>query len=463
MLIKKNTYRCAADIAFSLISLLCLSVTHTAKAQSTSDSLFLSNARKVIFAVDKAEIPAADYRWLHDELIPTLKTLDTTCVVIGRSAASPEGPYSNNVRLANSRRETITALFEKEGINTSRIRFHTAVEEYALLVELMRQRRDADYPLVRAIVDSLDGDDRAIKAALIAERQGELFRRLAKDYFPELRAVRIMVTCQTEALPRQHFQPVALAATSDAVAKSVVPLLPCGVPAAAQPRRELLSVKTNLLEYGAYIPKYGWCPMPNVALEYYPRHGHLTLGASLDFPWWIGNTDNHKYFELRNYTLEARYYTRSSDRAYTHGQPNGEPAFKGFYLSAYANAFLYQIGCNEDDGWIGEGIGGGIGLGYVLPLGRKNPRWRLEFGALFGFFSSKYDPFVYGCPVENVKDGKYYYDYRGDADLFKKRQYRYTWFGPTRVGISLTYDLLYRRIGKKGASLKRWEKKGGTL
>ena len=81
----------------------------------------------------------------------------------------------------------------------------------------------------------------------------------------------------------------------------------------------------------------------------------------------------------------------------------------------------------------------------------------------FGFFSSKYDPFVYGCPVENVKDGKYYYDYRGDADLFKKRQYRYTWFGPTRVGISLTYDLLYRRIGKKGASLKRWEKKGGTL
>ena len=34
------------------------------------------------------------------------------------------------------------------------------MEEYALLVELMRQRRDADYPLVRAIVDSLDGDDR---------------------------------------------------------------------------------------------------------------------------------------------------------------------------------------------------------------------------------------------------------------------------------------------------------------
>ena len=87
----------------------------------------------------------------------------------------------------------------------------------------------------------------------------------------------------------------------------------------------------------------------------------------------------------------------------------------------------------------------------------------MEFGALLGFFVSKYDPFVYGCPVENVKDGLYYYDYIGDADLFKKRQYRFTWFGPTRVGVTITYDLLYRRQHKKGVSLKRWEKKGGAL
>jgi hypothetical protein len=41
--------------------------------------------------------------------------------------------------------------------------------------------------------------------------------------------------------------------------------------------------------------------------------------------------------------------------------------------------------------------------------------------------------------------------------LFKKRQYRFNWFGPTRVGITLTYDLLYRRIQKKGISLKSTE------
>lgn len=461
MSVNQKTYRNIAGIAIMIVSLLCTAVAQEAKAQSTSDSVFLSNSNIVLFDIDKTDITPAEQQGLIEKVIPSLKTLGAGSVIIGRSAASPEGPYENNKRLADGRRETIKAIFEKAGINTSRIHFDTAVEEYELLVEMMRQRRDADYPLVKDIVARHAGDDRAIKAALMEERGGSLFRRLETQYFPYLRAVRIMVYTDSPSLPREAFRAVTLPVADVPVAMPLAldtlrPLLPLQ-------RREMLSVKTNLLEYGAYVPKYGYCPMPNISLEYYPRHGHITLGASLDFPWWIGNTDNHKYFELRNYTLEARYYTRSSDRSYTHGLPNGEAAFKGFYLSAYANAFLYQIGCNEQDGWIGEGIGGGLGLGYVLPLGKKNQHWRVEFGALLGFFVSKYDPFVYGCPVENVKDGLYYYDYIGDADLFKKRQYRFTWFGPTRVGITITYDLLYRRQHKKGVSLKRWEKKGGAL
>lgn len=36
-------------------------------------------------------------------------------------------------------------------------------------------------------------------------------------------------------------------------------------------RKEYLSVKTNLLFYGVYMPGYNrWCPIPNVAVEYYP-------------------------------------------------------------------------------------------------------------------------------------------------------------------------------------------------
>jgi hypothetical protein len=72
-------------------------------------------------------------------------------------------------------------------------------------------------------------------------------------------------------------------------------------------RREYLSVKSNLLLYGVYMPGYDrWCPMPNVAVEYYPWHGHFTFGASFDCPWWQ-NYEKHKYFQVRNYQLETRY------------------------------------------------------------------------------------------------------------------------------------------------------------
>ena len=50
-------------------------------------------------------------------------------------------------------------------------------------------------------------------------------------------------------------------------------------------------------------------------------------------------------------------------------------------------------------------------------------------------------------------------------DLFKRRQHNYHWFGPTRAGITLIYDLLYRRIAKPGISFNAHEpqnaQKGG--
>ena len=101
--------------------------------------------------------------------------------------------------------------------------------------------------------------------------------------------------------------------------------------------------------------------------------------------------------------------------------------------------------------------GAGVGVGYVLPLSR-NGHWRLEFGLQAGFFGCKYDPYQYESPIEgDPHDDLYYYKYYGDPSLFKERQHRFTWLGPTRVGISLSYDLLYRRIAKKGVSFIPWE------
>lgn len=437
-----------------------------ANAQTTSDSIFLANSREVIFKVNSTQISPAYRQYLIHTVVPELKALGANGIVVGRSAASPEGPYENNRRLAKGRQATIIRILQAEGINTDAIRFDNIIEEYELLVEMMRQKHDPDYEFVKSVVDSCAHDDRTTKSLLMKAQGGTLFNRLKREYFPDLRAVRIMVC----TVPNKDFVHIDNLLT-DTIVKGEINYNPPdsttqedSIPQTDRElRRELLSIKTNAAMYAAYVPKYGWCPLPNVSVEYYPRHGHFTWQGNFDCPWWIGNTTNHKYFELRNYTLESRYYFRNSNKSYLDGKPipNGKAAFKGLYASLYAHAFLYQIGCNKYDGWIGEGAGFGVGLGYVFPLSKRNQHWRIEIGAQFGFFRTKYDPFVYGCPVENVEDGLYYYDYTGDADLFKKRQYRFNWLGPTRAGITITYDLLYRRNHKKGASLKSKEKGGG--
>jgi hypothetical protein len=216
---------------------------------------------------------------------------------------------------------------------------------------------------------------------------------------------------------------------------------------AKEEKREMMSIKTNLLYDFAYMPGYDhFCPIPNIALEYYPKAGHFTYGASFEGPWWK-NSKKHKYFQLRNYQIHTRYYLKEGN-----DNPNETKkgaAFKGIYLSAYAHAFLYNICFGEKRGWEGEGWGTGLGLGYVFPLDKKE-HWRLDVGLQLGFLYTNYDPYQWKCPVDGDKDKlAYYYKWYGDAKDFRKRQHRYTWLGPTRLEVSLSYDIIYRKSKSK--------------
>lgn len=360
-------------------------------------------------------------------------------------------------------------------VRDDKFKFDVDIEDYSTLCLLMKRADDPDYDFVKSLVDrcQANGQMAQVKRELQTARKGQLWRRLLKDYFPDLRAARIVLVFR-HYVPEEP-EPVVIEEEPvlEPVVVPVIPetetlaidtvVTPIEVPVVVTepewlPRREFLSVKTNLLFYGVYMPSgYDrWCPIPNVAVEYYPKKGHFTFGGSFDFPWWQDYAA-HKYFQIRNYQLEARYYLRSGD---IDSNPPGEgPAFRGLYLQGYAHGGLFGICFDANRGWVGEGFGAGVGAGYVMGLSRKG-HWRLELGLQVGFFHCKYDPYQYENPVDpNYRDGLYYYKWTQSPSLFKKRQYRYTWLGPTRVGVTLTYDLLYRRINKKGVSFKHSEKR----
>lgn len=414
----------------------------------TTDSTFIHDSRPIIpFVVGKKDIEAQDRKWILQTLIPKLQALGDSGIILGRASSSPEGSLYINTRLAQARKNSMNALLRSYGIQADRIRYDVAPMDFALLRTLLRLEHDAYYPTLDSLFNKYGNNVLQLKEAAIRQDQGKLWLHLYHNYFPRLRSVRIMAINKSLARTEKpqmdilvsSIQSPLLSIDSMMPKQEIIPLSPV----AKAYRRELLSIKTNLLFDLAYMPGYNrFCPIPNVAIEYYPLHGHFTYGASFDGPWWK-NYDDHKYFQLRNYQLHTRYYLRSGDVALR--QPGKGAAFKGFYLSFYAHAYLYNICFGEKRGWEGEGWGAGLGFGYVLPLDRKE-HWRMEFGLQAGYLNTRYDPYQWRCPVDPGTDiDRYYYKWYGDAKDFKKRQHSYTWMGPTRVEVTLSYDIIYRR------------------
>ena len=428
-----------------------------------TDSVFYKISRRVVFPVNKFDIPANSgfRREMLSEVLPYFGNGDFILhSVLIRGAASPEGPYAWNQTLSHLRRKALLKLIN-ENVKyriDSCLKVKEVAEDYVYLCMLMNERGDEDHDRVKALVDQyFDTDQRRLKEKLMSMDGGRLWKRLLKEYFPEMRAARVVLVFRKRIEIKQE-EPAKADFTTEVPTSSALGVGPFTVNVPMEiriPRREILSVKTNLLFDLAYMPGYDrFCPIPNIAVEYYPLHGHFTFGASLDFPWWQ-HYHEYKYFQIRNYQLEARYYFKSGDVDKV-GYGKGA-AFTGWYTQAYAHAGLFGICFDEDRGWEGEGVGGGVGIGYVLPL-TKTGHWRLEFGAQAGIFWSKYDPYQYESVIyPELHDDLYYYKWDKFGNLFKRRQHRFTWLGPTRVGVTLTYDLLYRRRAKKGVSFKSWE------
>ena len=429
-----------------------------------TDEEFFDMAGKVIFPVNKYILPKNDslLTELDKIVIPQINKDSLTLKhLMIRGAASPEGPFRWNKFLGEHRAKALFDFINKRlafPADPEDFNMEVDIEDYKSLCLMLRRAGDRDYGFVQALCDEYLPKKQfaELKQKLKTARQGKMWRRMLRDYFPHLRAARLILFLY-DATKRYEEEQVSVLDNIPVrpILHDTLDLSPYSTPLQIKmPRREVLSIKSNLLLDVAYMPGYDrWCPIPNVAVEYYPKHGHLTFGASFDFPWWRDYW-GHKYFQVRNYQLETRYYFRSGDIALN--PPGQGAAFRGFYLQGYVHAGLFGICFDADRGWVGEGMGAGIGAGYVMPL-TQDGHWRLEFSAQLGYFVCKYDPYQFENPVDpNYRDHLYYYKWSLDPSLFKKRQYRFNWLGPTRVGVTLSYDLLYRRNLKNGVSFLKY-------
>lgn len=402
---------------------------------SVSDSTFYERSAGIVFPVNSWEMPS-DTAWLeelHSYWLPLLQADGWALSRVElRGAASPEGPYEWNETLSHNRLNTLIKFIGLEPDEAS-----VTAEDYDGLVHRMRRAGDRDYARVAEIVDQND-DARRIKKRL--QSDAELWQRILYVYFPELRTARMMLYF-TKLLER-FYSHVGLS----------LPAPPFTVKTAVyEPFKSLyqhitnppmIALSTNLAAYGLCLDRFGWAPMPNISVEYFPRGSDWSVMGTFTFPYYHRWAQN-EFFQIRDYTLAARRYFPRQGELYT-----------GWYAGAYAQVNKYGIGLGPDKGWQGEGWGVGLAAGWATRLGDSG--WRIDLGLQSGFYQTKFDPYVYGNPVTGDIDGDYYYDYIGPANQFHKRRHRLTWLGPTMLRIAISYDLLYHR-SPSGATFRRKE------
>ena len=411
--------------------------TFTTTPPTFPDSLFDQVARGLRFKVNRTELMPNDpfVAYYNDTLVPLLNKMDLVfCGVIVKGAASPEGPYENNVRLSRERTIRLMEFLrgESDVMRFDNTNTNFITEDYGYLVTLMRKANDPEAEKVAEIWKQCNGDEKQCKQKLRAYNGGRTWNRLLKEYFPTLRQSRVVLLYAPNPL---HTMLGIRTQPADTHLDSIRDLPRTGPWNPGEPkqytRRHMVAIRTNLIHDLAIVPRFGFAPGVNVQLEYYPLDGHYTANAGFTFTnhrHW----DDYKFCQVRDGQLEVRRYFK------------GGGEFIGTYLSAYAEGTVYGIGFNKEKGWEGEGSGAGLGIGYTRPLNKKG-NLRLELSLCGGVFVTRYDPYVYGNPLNGVEDGLYYYNYNGNASDFKERNHRFVWLGPTNAGIHLTYDIIYRK------------------
>lgn len=338
------------------------------------------------------------------------------------ASASPDGPLCLNERLARDRMKVLFDYLHDElkladavigGVNFS--------EDWEGLHRMVEADKDVPYrdeviKIIFAGEDTWKDPDGEKEKALKRLHGGKTYRYLVRNMLPDLRVVNVHLHADVDPLllSLEKVTPVAAKALKAPEKKMPVP------PAAPETEpgfTRYLTLKTNFLGWSLIgmniAAEYDFAPHFSVALPFYYSGGLDYFTSTLkfrgivlqpEFRWfpWLSENDN-----------------------------------EGFYLGAHFGLGWYNFALDgnyriQDVDGNTPSFGGGLGVGYQMPL-KRNPRWGLEFALGAGVYRSRYDMFY------NEGNGPYY-----------KRDVHKTWFGIDNAAVSITYKFdLKNKGGKK--------------
>lgn len=341
-----------------------------------------------------------------------------------RASASPEGSYRLNRKLANKRLDALESLIRREVLLPDSI-----IERSDSYIdwEVLKARVNAsDLPHKEnvmailnenaQIVDYFNGriDNRVLKLQTVAN--GWIWQKINELYFEQMRKACVVfeITHHPVLLPSNEesdtvstvWVPSSELSADTAVFVPVSPSVP-----SCWTRR--LHLKTNALGWGLAIA--------NAAVEVdLSKHFSLTLPVYYSTWNYFKSTLKFRTFLIQP---ELRYWLSAANDGLFAGAHFG----LAYYNIAYGD-YRYQ-----DHRRHTPGMGGGLSLGYRMPISRDS-RWRVEFSLGAGVYPLHYDKFI---NTPHTKDGLL-------LESVKK-----TFWGLDHVAVSFSYSFDFKKKGGK--------------
>lgn len=397
-----------------IILLLFVAILPTLQAQSWQDSLV------VYFNLGKSAYDGSlrENEKRMTEFIKHIKEVQnkTGHSIVGvrfHSNTSPEGTLQINERLGKQRAESVVKRLLKDvQFPDSIVLVDPKSSQWEDLHVYMHEHKDMKYwdELHDIIIDTTLTDSR--KEVLVRRlRGGVVWNYLLDKVFPEMRNAVIYVVVDVEPLPTPDAMGLHREEEKHDSADVVLPE-PLPVVKTEEVEVDTLPVVEDYGPTDKLILKtntIGWAMMiANVGVEYQHRSGfafHLPI-------YYSGMNYFTRTIKMRTFAIqpEVRYYI---------------PGLEGFFAGAHFGLAWYNVAFDglwryQDHGRNTPAIGGGLNVGYKMPLG-KSKRWGLEFSLGGGVYKLHYDKFI------NEQNGKYAYD--------EKR----TFIGIDNAAVSFTY------------------------
>lgn len=420
-----------ASLCVSAVSALNAQTPHVTDAPQETGARSVARRFAIWYWLDRIDI---DEHYLDNErqlaeikkyllISPKIDSI-TIC-----SYASPEGVYERNVWLARKRAEAarrfiVNNIPEGSSLTGDKIKLQPMDENW----EGLRAEIEANYKLqnkdkVMRILDSNVGNDTK-KWRIQNLDNGYTWHYIIVNHMPKLRLatwICVWVDPEVPALAgigpqeAEDIRPAALAQPS-------LPSVPVDIaPAKLYDRQMIMAGRTNLLVPGL-----------NFGVEI-PIGRHVSIGADYWYPWWLA--DSNKYCgEMLGWFIDGKYWFTGRNGKYEWTRAD---KLKGHALGVYAGGGYYDYQ-KRRSGYQGEYIDFGVDYTYGLPIGRK--KWmRMEFNIGLGCI---------------LTQARHYTPTSGYEDLIKDpgvKQNYYTFFGPTRAGISFLLPIITKRQIKGGA------------